>query len=116
MLLPACCALALAACGGDDEQPPSASDPAVAEVKAPAAGGGEACQDVKVPGHQAVDVQATGVACAAAEKVAAAAEGRGRASYESGGFSCAPSDASGGDTSYRCSMGAAKITFLYGAA
>ena len=111
MLLPACCALTLAGCGGDDEKPPPAAD---AEQKAPAAGGGEVCEDVKVPGHQAVDVQATGVACAAAEKVAAAAEGRSRAPYESGGFSCAPSDASGGDTSYRCSMGAARITFLYG--
>ncbi len=27
---------------------------------------------------------------------------------------CTPSDASGGDTTYRCTMGAALITFLYG--
>ena len=114
MVLPACCALALGACGGDDEEPPPAADPAPAEQKAPAAGGGEACRDVKVPGHQAIDLKASGVACAAAEKVAAAAEGRARAPYESGGFACQPSDASGGDTNYSCSMGAARITFLYG--
>lgn len=67
-----------------------------------------------VPGHQAVDVRAAGTECAVAEKVAAAAAGRGRAAYESGGFACTPSDASGGDTNYSCSMGSASITFLYG--
>jgi len=70
---------------------------------------------VTVPGHRAVDVLASGADCAAAERVAAAAEGRGRAPYESGGFACEPSDASGGDTTYRCTMGPATITFLYGA-
>ena len=72
--------------------------------------------DVKVPGHEAIDVKATGADCDLAEKVAAAAEGRGRAAYESSGFACTPSDASGGDTTYRCSMGPATITFRYGTA
>lgn len=116
LLVAACCALGLGACGGDDEPTSSTTTPAATQDAAPADGssGGESCEDVMVPGHQAVDVQATGAECGAAEKVAAAAEGRGRAAYESGGFACTPSEASGGDTSYSCSMGAAKVTFLYG--
>ncbi len=69
---------------------------------------------MRVLGHQAVDVRARGTKCSLAESVAAAAEGRGRAAYESGGFACTPRDASGGDTNYSCSMGSAKVTFLYG--
>ena len=115
----ACCALAIGACGGDEEPTSSSADaPAAAQTEGttPAEGssGGKRCQDVTVPGHQAVDVRASGAECAAAERIAAAAEGLGRAPYKSGGFSCAPSDASGGDTTYRCSMGPATITFLYG--
>jgi len=68
-----------------------------------------------VPGHRAVQVRASGTPCARAAKVAAAAEGRGRAAYESAGFGCAPSNASGGDTNYSCKKGAAKVTFRYGA-
>ncbi len=116
MLLPACCAVALGACGGDDDQPPPNAATAPREQSPPAAGEGEGCRDVKVPGHRALDLTATGVECAAAERVAAAAEGRGRAPYASGGFACEPSGASGGDTSYSCSMGDARITFLYGSA
>lgn len=116
----ACCALTIGACGGDEQPTSSSADaPAAAQTTegtTPAEGssGGERCQDVTVPGHQASDVRASGAECAAAERIAAAAEGLGRAPYKSGGFSCAPSDASGGDTTYRCSMGPATITFLYG--
>jgi hypothetical protein len=118
LLLAAGCALLLGACGGGDDKPTIGASPAPApaQTQGQAQGGGERCPDVQVPGHQAVDVEATGVACAAAEKVAAAAQGRGRAAYESGGFECEPSDASGGDTTYRCTMGQASITFLYGTA
>lgn len=109
--------MTVGACGGDDEPTPSAAAPAAETSEAaPEEGsaGGETCEDVTVPGHEAVDVRATGAACGAAEKVAAAAEGRGRAPYEAGGFACTPSDASGGNTSYSCSMGSARVTFLYG--
>ena len=109
LLLSSCCALAIGACGGDEE---SASPAPTRDASA----GGEACADVMVPGHEAVDVKATGTECGVAEKVAAAAEGRGRAAYESGGFACEPREASGGDTSYSCSMGPARVTFLYGTA
>jgi hypothetical protein len=117
VLLAVCGAFAIGACGEDE--PTSSAAPAAVQTTegaAPAEGssGGERCQDVAVPGHRAVDVLASGADCAAAERVAAAAEGRGRAPYDSGGFACAPSDASGGDTTYRCTMGPATITFLYG--
>lgn len=119
VLLAVCGAFAIGACGEDEQPTSSAAAPAAVhttEGAAPAEGssGGERCQDVTVPGHQAVDVLASGADCAAAERIAAAAEGRGRAPYESGGFACAPSDAGGGDTTYRCTMGPATITFLYG--
>lgn len=119
LLLVVCGAFAIAACGEDEQPTSSAAAPAAVqktEGAAPAEGSssGERCQDVTVPGHRAVDVLASGADCAAAERIAAAAEGRGRAPYESGGFACAPRDASGGDTAYRCSMGPATITFLYG--
>ncbi len=99
-----CAAVAIGACG-EGQKSPSAVAPS-----------GMSCQNVMVPGHKAVDVKASGVACSAAEKVAAAAEGRGRTAYKSGGFACKPSEASRGDTNYSCSMGPAKVTFLYGSA
>lgn len=46
--------------------------------------------------------------------IAEAAEGLGRAPYESGGFTCEPTDAASGKTNYICTMGEAKLTFLYG--
>ncbi len=118
VLLAVCGALAMGACGNNKEPTsPAAPTPAqTTEGAASAEGpsGGERCQDVTVPGHKAVDVRSEGAECGAAEKIAAAAEGRGRTAYESGGFACTPSDASGGDTTYRCTMGPATITFLYG--
>lgn len=115
LLLSGWCAVAISACG-DDQESGAAATPTASRTAAPDDGSssGERCMDVTVPGHKAVDVKATGAECGPAEKVAAAAEGRGRAAYESGGFSCTPSEASGGDTNYRCSMGSATITFLYG--
>lgn len=102
LVLAACCALTLGACGGEDE--PSSE----------AAQGGQSCEDVKVPGHAAVDLKAVGAACAIAEKVAGAAEGRGRAAYEASGFACEPSGAGDGDTNYSCSRDSATVTFRYG--
>lgn len=115
LLLSACCAVAIGACG-DDQESGSAATPTATQTAAPSgsSSSGENCMDVMVPGHKAIDVKTTGAECATAEKIAAAAEGRGRAAYESGGFACKPTDASGGDTNYRCSMGSATITFLYG--
>lgn len=106
-----CCALAIGACGDAEESASPTATPAATQT---GSAGGEACKDVMVPGHKAVDVKATGAECGAAEKVAAAAEGRGRAAYESGGFACEPSEASGEDTNYSCSKGPARVTFLYG--
>lgn len=119
LLVAACCAVAIGACGGG-ESTSSDTAPGAAQTTqsgAPADGsssGAKSCEDVMVRGHQAVDIEATGAECGAAEKVAAAAEGRGRAAYESGGFACTPSEASGGNTTYSCSMGSATVTFLYG--
>lgn len=113
MLVATGCVLALGACGGDDE-PAAGPDAPAEQTQAPVTGSRERCEDVIVPGHEAVDVRAAGTSCSAAEEVAAAAEGRGRAPYESGGFECEPSDASGGNTTYRCSMGDATVTFLCG--
>ncbi len=109
MFLVAVCALSLGACGGDEE-----SGPAAAPSQAATAPGSRSCDDVMVPGHEAVELRATGVDCDAAMKVAAAAEGRGRASYESNGFACQPSEATGGATNYACAMGSARLTFRYG--
>jgi len=114
LVLPVCCALALGACGGDDEPSvDTGSAPPAAQAQTQSEGG-EKCEDVMVTGHEAVDVKATGVGCAVAEKVAGAAEGRGRAAYKAEAFACEPSEAGGGDTNYSCSMGPAKITFRYG--
>lgn len=110
LLMAMCCTLALAACGEKNESEPAAP---------PQSGGApsrEDCGAVKVPGHEAVEIRAGGVGCDAAKKVASAAEGRGRAPYESGGFACKPSEAGSGDTNYSCSMGSAKISFRYGTA
>lgn len=107
-LVVAVCALALAACG-DEEPGPGAAPP-----QGTAAPGGQSCENVTVPGHEAVELRASGVECDVAMEVAAAAEGRGRAPYESGGFACRPSEAGGGDTNYECTMGPARITFRYG--
>jgi len=104
----AICALALGACGGDGGSGSAAPSPA---TDAP---GSQACDDVMVPGHEAVKLRATGTGCDVAVKVAAAAEGRGRAPYESGGFACEPSEADAGDTDYDCTMGEARIVFRYG--
>ena len=108
-LLPLGCALALGACGGGDPSPG-----APAPGQAPSTQGGQRCDNVKVAGHEAVDIQATGLRCDIAEEVAASAEGRGRQPYEAAGFACEPAEAGGGDTSYSCSMGFALITFRYG--
>lgn len=93
---------ALASCGGDDgaDRPPAAA--------------GERCGRVMVPGHEAVGIRASGAACAVARRVAAAAEGRGRQPYESGGFACEPADAAGGDTDYTCMGDGVRISFRYG--
>ena len=105
--LPLVLAVGLSACGDDDP----ARSPA-ASSGAPAGAG--SCPDVQVPGHQAVMLRAQGTGCATARAVAAAAEGRGRAPYEQAGFACEGTDAAGGDTDYTCTMGDARITFLYG--
>lgn len=109
LVVPASCALVLGACGGGSE--PTASPP-------PQSGGAPDSRDcgrVEVPGHEAVDVRASGVGCAAADGLVSAAVGKGRAAYESQGFRCDPADAGGGDTNYRCAMGSATVTFRYGA-
>lgn len=95
-----------AADSGGDGRPDAQSAP-------PAQDRGE-CGRVTVPGHEAIDIRASGVACEFARSVAAAAEGRGRAPYEAGGFACQPADASAGDTNYTCTRGEANIRFLYG--
>jgi len=69
---------------------------------------------VTVPGHEAIDIRASGVACELARSVAAAAEGQDRQPYEADGFACEPADASAGDTTYSCSRGEASVRFLYG--
>lgn len=78
---------------------------------------GVTCGRVEVPGHEGVDVRATGLDCAAAAAVIRGAEGRGRSAYESDGFACTPSPAPDGDTFYDCLADAGKrITFRYGTA
>lgn len=99
-------AAAIGACGGDDKAAPATS-------KSPETAGRE-CGSVKVTGHQAVQIMASGTSCDSAKEVAAAAEGRGRAAYEASGFSCKPSGAGGGDTNYACTGAGGRITFLYG--
>ena len=115
LLLSAFCAATISACG-DDQESGAPATPTATQAAGPEDGssGSKSCQDVTVPGHKAVAIKATGAECGAAEKIAAAAEGRGRAAYESQGFACTPSEAEGGDTIYRCSMGSATVTFLYG--
>lgn len=111
-------ALALGACAGGESAapvaPPKQTQSAPPGPSEAGASGGEACGSVTVPGHEALDIRATGAGCDAAKRIAAAAEGRGRAPYESGGFACEPSEAGDGDTNYRCSMESARITFRYG--
>lgn len=119
LLVSACCVVAIGACGeqgkpASSDTPPDATQTTQGAAPADGSPGGESCKDVMVPGHEAVEVKATGAECGAAEQVAADAEGRGRAAYESQGFACEPSEASGGDTNYTCSMGSAKVTFRYG--
>jgi len=90
------------------------SDPGP-DSPAPVGSAGTACETVEVPGHEGVDVRATGVACAAAREVVKGAAGQGRARYEVGGFVCTPSDAADGDTFYDCAgKGDTRITFRYG--
>lgn len=60
---------------------------------------------------------ATGLTCDQAREVILAAVGKGRAAYESGGLSCAPSDAGEGDTFYDCTdPDSRRLTFRYGTA
>ncbi len=82
---------------------------------APADSAGTACETVKVPAHEGVEVRATGVECAAAREIVMGAAGQGRARYEVSGFVCTPSDATDGDTFYDCAgEGGKRITFRYG--
>lgn len=99
-------ALVPAGCGDDggDEAP----------TPRPPEGEATSCQRVLVPGHQAVDVRARGIACAEARRVIAEAAGRGRQPYEAMGFACEPSEAPGGDTDYACTRQDARISFRYG--
>ncbi|MDQ3609355.1 MAG: hypothetical protein M3459_10705 [Actinomycetota bacterium] len=78
------------------------------------AGTSGSCDDIPVPGHEATNVRVEGVSCTRAAEVAAAALGKGRRPYEAAGFTCEPSDAGGGDTSYTCTRGDARVTFGYG--
>ncbi len=109
--------LALAGCGADEEEPaappPAADTTAPREQSAPPSPG-EDCGRVEVPGHEAVDLRAEGVACATATEVAAAAQGQGRRPYETAGLACEPTDAAGGDTTYACTGDGGRVTFLYG--
>lgn len=114
-------ALALVGCGGEEEEPAGApagappADTAAPEQAAPGdEAGGEDCGRVEVPGHEAVDLRADGIACATAREVAADAQGRGRAPYEAAGLACEPTDAADGDTTYACTGDAGRLTFLYG--
>jgi len=103
----------VAGCGGDEPAGPAPS---------PSGGGGggssaaTSCDRQQVPGHEGVDVQITGGSCEQAREVIRAAVGKGRQAYEAAGFSCEPSDASGGDTNYTCTGDGAELTFRYGAA
>ena len=121
------CAVGVGACGDDEDSEPSGSaaagpaatqeapDAAAADQAAPAAGADAmSCPDVPVPGHLAENVMAAGLDCDATVPIANAAEGLGRAAYKSNGFACEPTDAADGKTNYSCTMGDAKLTFLYG--
>lgn len=113
------CALVLAACGDDEPAvgPNTTAATTQTDPQTPAAAGSSAamsCPDVPVPGHLAENVKAAGLDCEATVPIANEAEGRGRAPYRSSGFDCEPTDASGGKTNYTCTMGEAKLTFLYG--
>lgn len=77
--------------------------------------GGQSCDDIPVPGHEAVEVRVQGVGCPQAAELAGAAVGKGRQAYEAAGFTCQPSPAGGGDTSYACAGDDARVTFRYGA-
>ena len=80
------------------------------------AGTRRSCDNVPVPGHEAMNVRVQGVSCTRGAEVAAAALGKGRKPYEAAGFACEPSDAGGGDTSYLCTRDDARVTFRYGTA
>ncbi|MCA1572435.1 MAG: hypothetical protein LC798_19465 [Chloroflexi bacterium] len=115
------CALGMAACGDDEPQatgsaaaPTATNQPAPEEAAERGSSETMSCPDVPVPGHLAEDVKATGLDCDATVPIANAAEGMGRAPYESGGFACEPTDAPNGKTTYSCTMGDAKLIFLYG--
>lgn len=112
-------AVAVGACGDDEDSEPSgsaAAAPAATQEAPEAEAGADAtsCPDVPVPGHLAEDVMASGLDCDATVPIANAAEGLGRAPYKSNGFACEPTDGAGGKTNYSCTMGDAKLTFLYG--
>jgi len=113
-------ALVLAACGDDEPAVgPRATTPATQTAPQTSAAGASTseavtCPDVPVPGHLAENVKATGLDCDATVAIANEAEGRGRAPYTSRGFACEPTDADAGKTNYSCTMGEAKLTFLYG--
>lgn len=123
-LLLALIVMALAGCGDDATVDDGGGGSAPAQngsaQEQPSDGGsastGESCADIPVPGHEAVGVEVQGVSCAQAAQVIAGAVGKGRRAYETAGFSCEPSEAGGGDTSYVCSQGDARVTFRYGAA
>lgn len=101
---------AVAACSGDDSAKASAATPTTQAS-------GVTCGTVQVPAHEGVDVVATGLGCKAARDVVMGAAGKGRAAYDTEGFSCSPSDAPGGDTFYVCSgTDGQRLTFRYGTA
>ncbi len=102
-----------AGCGGGDSPSPETKAPAPPPARGQE---GADCGRVAVPGHEAVDLRASGVDCDLAEAVAAGAGGQGRASYEAEGFACEPAEAGGGDTNYTCSRGEASVRFRYGTA
>jgi len=108
-------ALVAAGCGGGGATPspetsaPESPPPATSQEAAD-------CGRVPVPGHEAVDIRASGADCSVAKAVAAAAGGRGRQPYEAEGFTCEPAEAGGGDTNYTCSGGEASVRFRYGVA
>ena len=115
----------LAGCGGEtsgDEAGGGAGEPSRGGSTEERSSEGESaspsrsCDDVAVPGHEATNVRVQGVSCARAAEVAAAALGKGRRAYETAGFACEPSDASGGDTNYMCTQDDARVTFRYGTA
>jgi len=117
--------LAQVGCVGEDPEPggaPSGNTAPPGNTAAPqqaappngGGGGGEDCGRVEVPGHEAVDIRAEGVPCATAREVATGAQGQGRAPYQAAGFACTPADAPEGDTTYACTGGEGRVTFLYG--